>query len=129
MGIINGLHHVKLKVTKDSFEDVLKFYVGVLGLEVLSRHEDCAILDTGCGILEVFNDGEKLLGTGDFRHIAFAVDDADLAIKTVEEAGYKITEYPINVIFGLREPTPARIAFCEGPVGEEIEFFQIRNEE
>ena len=126
MAIVKGLHHVKLKVTKDVFEDVLKFYAGVLGLEILSQHDDCAILDTGDGIVEVFNDADALQGIGDFRHIAFAVDDAALAIKTVEEAGYKITEYPVDVMFGLREPTPATIAFCEGPVGEEIEFFQIR---
>lgn len=128
MGIVKALHHVKLKCTKETFEDVLHFYVDVLGLKILGKHPDCAILDTGSGIVEVFNDAEELLPQGYFVHIAFATDDVRSAIKTVEDAGYKIKEYPVDVMFDLGGPgpSPARIAFCWGPVGEEIEFFEVR---
>lgn len=126
MSLVKGLHHVHLKCTNEKFEDVLHFYVDIIGLKLLAKHEDCAILDTGDGIFEVFNDADAMLGQGDFRHVAFATDDVDKAIQTVENAGYKIKEHPINVMFDLGKPTPARIAFCYGPVGEEVEFFQIR---
>ena len=72
------------------------------------------------------SDADALLGQGDIRHFAFFVDDVDACIEAVEKAGYKIKEYPVNVMFGLKEDTPARIAFCYGALGEEVEFFQIR---
>lgn len=128
MSLIKGLHHVHLKCKAEQFEDVLHFYVNVLGLNLLDRRPDCAIIDTGNGIIEVFNDAQELLGQGDIRHIAFYVDDVDACIKIVEAAGYKIKEYPINVMFALGRPTPARIAFCYGVLGEEVEFFQLREE-
>lgn len=126
MGLIKGLHHVHVKCRKDQFEEALHFYVDVLGLRQLAKQEDCAILDTGDGIIEIFNDAEELLGQGDIRHFAFQVDDVEACIKTVEEAGYKIKEYPIDVVFALEKPTPARIAFCYGVLGEEVEFFQVK---
>lgn len=126
MATIKALHHVHLKCLKEQYEEVLRFYRDILGLRVLAEHPHCAILDTGSGLLEVFCDADKCLGQGDYRHIAFEVDDAAAWIKIVEEAGYKIKEHPINVMFDLEQPTPATIAFCYGPIGEEIEFFQIR---
>lgn len=128
MSLIKGLHHVHLKCMKNQFEDVLHFYVDVLGLRLLAKQEDCAILDTGNGIVEIFNDAEALLGQGDLRHLAFQVEDVEACIRTVEAAGYQIKEYPIDVVFALEKPTPARIAFCYGVLGEEVEFFQIRKE-
>lgn len=126
MGLIKGLHHVHLKCLPDQMDTVQNFYENIIGMKLLSKHEDCAILDTGNGIFEIFCDADKLLGQGDFRHVAFAADDVDAAIKACKEYGCKIKEYPVNVVFGLAEPTPARIAFAYGPIGEEIEFFQIR---
>ena len=126
MSLVKAIHHVKLKCTKDTFEAVFHFYAEVLGIQVLAKHEDCAILDTGSGIFEIFNDAEQLHGTGDFAHVAFFVESVDEAVETVEKAGYKIKEYPVNVMFDRGVPTPARLAFCYGPIGEEIEFFQWR---
>ncbi len=126
MGLVKGLHHVQLKCTMEEFEKAVHFYQDILGLELLSRHKDCAILDTGNGIVEIFNDADKLLGQGDLRHLAFEVEDVAKCIETVEKAGYKIKEYPVNVMFGLAKPTPATIAFCWGAAGEEVEFFQVR---
>lgn len=128
MSLIKGLHHVHLKCKKEQFEDVLHFYADILGLKLLSRQEDCAILDTGDGMLEVFNDAEGLRGQGDIRHFAFLTDDVRACIEAVEKAGYQIKEYPVDVIFALAKPVPARIAFCYGVLGEEVEFFQILEE-
>ena len=41
----------------------------------------------------------------------------------VEKAGYEVFIKPKNVCVGGDEAFPARIAFCKGPLGEEIEFF------
>lgn len=129
MSLIKGLHHVHLKCRIDQFEEVIHFYKDILQLRLLARQEDCAILDTGNGIIEIFNDAQELLGQGDIRHLAFEVEDAAACIQTVEQAGYKIKEYPIDVVFALEQPTPARIAFCYGVLGEEVEFFQIKAKE
>lgn len=127
MSIVKGLHHVHLKCLPDQITDVLDFYENVIGLRLMCLQPDCAILDTGNGVFEIFCDADHLLGQGDFRHIAFLTDDTDAAIKKCKEYGCKIKEEPVNVTFGLDKPTPARIAFVYGPVGEEIEFFQIRS--
>lgn len=129
MGFIKGLHHVHLKCMESQAEEVLHFYVDVLGLKLLDRREDCAVLDTGDGIVEIFWDADRLLGQGDIRHFAFLVEDVDACIRAVEQAGYRIREYPIDVKFALGRPVPARIAFCYGALGEEVEFFQLREEE
>ena len=126
MSLIKGLHHVHLKCLPEQMDTVLDFYQNTIGMKLLSRKEDNAILDTGCGIFEIFCDAEQLLGQGDLRHVAFSTDDTDAAIRACEAYGCKIKEYPVNVVFGLAEPTPARIAFAYGPIGEEIEFFQLR---
>ena len=127
MGLTKGIHHVHVKCKPEQNEEVLRFYRDTLGLEVYSVHGESTILGSGGeGVVEVFCDAEETLGQGDIRHFAFAVDNVDECIKTVEAAGYKIKEYPVNVMFGLKEDTPARIAFCYGALGEEIEFFQVR---
>jgi glyoxylase I family protein len=100
----------------------------VLGLKLQSKRPHCAIVDTGNGIIEVFCDADKLLGQGDIRHIALATDNVDKCVQAVESAGYEIKRYPIDIILDLGKPTPARIAFCCGVLGEEIEFFQVREE-
>jgi len=125
MSLVKGIHHVKLQCTPETFDQVLHFYLDIIGLRLLSRHGDSAIMTAGNTILEVFNDSDYLMEQGYFKHIAFATDDAAKCIRTVEAAGYKIKEYPIHVMFGLEEDTPATIAFCYGPIGEEIEFFQV----
>lgn len=129
MGLIKGLHHVHLKCMESQVEEVLHFYVDVLGLKLLDKRSDCAILDSGNGIVEIFWDADRLLGQGDIRHFAFFVEDVDACIQTVEQAGYRIKEYPIDVVFALGRPAPARIAFCYGVLGEEVEFFQLRDED
>ena len=48
----------------------------------------------------------------------------DQCVKAVREAGYAITVEPKDVTLATTPPSPIRVAFCIGPVGEEIEFYQ-----
>lgn len=40
------------------------------------------------------------------------------------KAGYEVFIEPKNIEIASMPVFPARIAFCRGPLGEEIEFFQ-----
>ena len=83
-----------------------------------------AMVDTGAGMLELFSNATDELGAGALRHLAFAVEDVDACIAAVRAAGYTVTMEPKNIVIESNPPYPARIAFCIGPVGEEVEFFK-----
>lgn len=51
-------------------------------------------------------------------------DDVDGCVKAVREAGYPITVEPKDIVIPSQPEFPVRVAFCNGPTGEEIEFFQ-----
>ncbi len=80
------------------------------------------MVDTGAGMLELFSNATDILGAGALLHLAFAVDNTDEYIEKVRAAGYKITMEPTDIVIGA--DYPARIGFCIGPTGEEVEFFQ-----
>ena len=125
---ITGIHHVALKCQGvEHFEETLHFYRDVLGLAEARRWGEGAktavMLDTGAGYLEIFASGEDRLGSGALRHIALAVEDTDACIEAARAEGYKVTMKPTDIVISSNPPYPARIAFCIGPVGEELEFF------
>lgn len=126
--LICGIHHVALKCDGTAeFEKALHFYQDVLGLEPVrswgeGEHAG-AMLSTGDGLLEIFASGKKL-PQGAIRHFALRTERVDDCIAAVQAAGYSITVEPKDIVIASNPPFPARIAFCTGPVGEEIEFFQ-----
>ena len=125
---ITGIHHVALKCQGiEHFEETVHFYCDILGIPLLrswGREETRAVmLDTGAGILEIFSNAPDRLGEGSLRHIALAVEDTDACVEAVRAAGYEITQEPNDIVIPSDPPFPARIAFCRGPVGEELEFF------
>lgn len=132
----NGFHHLALKcINEKHFDETVHFYRDLLGMETVrtwydANNHPCTMLDTGSGVLEIFSTGGTLLHgayngvSGALNHIAFAVDDVDDCIKTVRVAGYLVTVEPKDICIPSNPPYPARIGFCIGPVGEEIEFFQ-----
>ena len=126
----NGFHHLALKCEGVAhFEKTIHFYRDLLGMETVREWKTneglpCMMLNTGSGVLEIFSNAPDLLGQGALRHVAFAVDDVDDCIETVRAAGYQITMEPTDICIPSEPPDPARIGFCIGPVGEEIEFFQ-----
>ena len=128
--LICGVHHVALKCDGTAeFEKTLHFYQDVLGLEPVrswGEGENAgAMLSTGDGLLEIFASGRKL-PQGAIRHFALRTERVDDCVAAVRTAGYPITVEPKDIVIASNPPFPARIAFCTGPVGEEIEFFQER---
>ena len=78
-------------------------------------------------LIELFNNVEDRLPQGTIRHFALATDDVDALAKRIEEAGYPITDPCHDVTIPSEPPFDIRIAFCIGPVGEEIELFEERS--
>ena len=124
MALIKGVHHVCMKCcTPEQFDEVQKFYGSVLGLTEVRRWAAGVMYDLGGSLLEVFSNGAEALPQGVWQHIALATDDVDACVKAVSDAGYAITMEARDIVIGSEPPLPARIAFCIGPMGEEIEFF------
>ena len=129
--MIKGVHHIALKcLGVEAFEKTVQFYRDVLGLRVVrawGEGEGSGImLTTGDAMLEIFASGTDLPGQGAIRHFALATDDVDACARAVEAAGYEVFIQPKDIVIASTPEFPARIAFCHGPVGEEIEFFQER---
>lgn len=128
---ITGIHHVALKACGiEDFNKTVKFYNEILNLPVVrtwgSGDNLGIMLDTGAGLLEIFSNGDGYPGQGAVRHFAFSVEDTDACIEAVRAAGYTVTKEPTDIVIGSVPPYPARIAFCIGPFGEEIEFFHVK---
>ena len=50
-------------------------------------------------------------------------DEEDSWKSTFEKAGYEVFVKPKNIYIPAENPLVARIAFCYGPLGEQIELF------
>ena len=128
---ITGIHHIALKAQGlENFNELLNFYHGILGLPIVRKWGEGEgvgmMLDTGAGLLEIFANAPDRLGSGALRHLAFEVENTAVCLEAVREAGYKVTMEPTDIVISSEPPYPARIAFCIGPVGEEVEFFQVK---
>ena len=128
---VKGFHHVALKCKGfEEFRKTIAFYNGVLGLPIVRTwgegDESAAMLDTGAGLFEIFANAEDKLSMGALRHLALDVEDVDVCVAAVRAAGYEITMEPRDICIPSNPPYPARIAFCIGPVGEELEFFCVK---
>ena len=124
--LIKGIHHIALKAKGlEEYERLLHFYKDILGMPVIRTWGEGngvgTMLDTGSGIMELFANAPDKLDASAIRHFALATDDVDACVEAVRTNGYKITMEPKDINIG--GSFPARIAFCIGPVGEEVEFF------
>lgn len=125
-----GLHHVAFRV-KD-FDASLRFYKEGLGLtEKISWGEGdkrATMLDAGNGnYLELFAGGSaEPKPEGVLIHFALRTPDCDASLRRAVAAGAVVTVPTKEVAIQSRPtgPTPVRLAFCKGPDGEVIEFFQ-----
>lgn len=123
--MISALHHVSMKCEKaEEFQKVKAFYCGILGLPVWREWPEGVLIDTGNGMIEIFCNGAGEPGLGAIRHFALSDTDVDATIEKVRQAGYEILTGPRDISIGPEPGYPARIAFCTGPLGEQIEFFQ-----
>ena len=128
--MINGIHHVSFKFNKgDQLKRVGAFYSDTRGISFLRQwgtdydNPIGVMFDTGNGIIEVFSNAESDLPQGVIRHLALAVTDVDELAERIEKAGYEVFVKPKNIYIPAENPLVARIAFCYGPLGEEIELF------
>lgn len=127
--MINGIHHVSLKcASKEAFEKAVFFYQETLSLPVYFKWNGGILLGLGNGLIEIFDDASDVLPQGTIRHVALATDDVERCVAAVRAAGYAITMEPREILMGGDPAFPAKIAFCIGPVGEEIEFFQDKKQ-
>lgn len=125
--MIKGLHHISLKCgTKEEFEKAKDFYLNILGFKVVREWPEGIMIDFGNGQLEIFNNGEGIKTKGALRHIAFATEDVDEMAKKVKDAGYEVFIEPKEITMRSEPEFHARMSFCFGPLGEEIEFFMER---
>ena len=125
--MIKGLHHISLKCgTKEEFEKAKDFYLNIPGFKVVREWPEGIMIDFGNGQLEIFNNGEGIKTKGALRHIAFATDDVDEMAKKVKDAGYEVFIEPKEITMRSEPEFHARMSFCFGPLGEEIEFFMER---
>jgi glyoxylase I family protein len=125
--MITGLHHISLKCgTEDEFKRAKSFYLDVLGFKIVREWPEGAMIGFGNGMLEIFNNGDGIKTKGALRHIAFATDNVDEIVSKVKGAGYNVFIEPNDIVIRSDPEYPARMAFCFGPLGEEIEFFQER---
>ena len=127
--MIKGVHHIALKCDGvESFNKTIEFYRDVLGLQVVrtwgAGNDSGIMLTTGDAMLEIFANADDAPVGGAIRHFALATDDVDECVRTVEAAGYEVFMRPKDIVIASVPAYPARIAFCRGPVNEEIEFFK-----
>ena len=123
--MITGIHHLSMKCgTADEFAKAKDFYLGILGFSVKREWPEGIMIDTGNCMLEIFSNGEGSRNRGAIRHIAFAAEDVDGAVEKVRQAGYEVFIEPNDLVIRSVPECRARMAFCRGPLGEEIEFFR-----
>lgn len=121
--MLKGIHHVAIKYeNEEMYKKALDFYCRILGMKEKvgwgEGDRQAVLLDGG---LELYASGRVSGSTGSINHVALATEKVDECIEAVRAAGYTITTEPKDVNLGGR--MPARVAFCIGPGGEEIEFF------
>ena len=121
--MIKGLHHISMKCMPEVLPKVKDFYMSVLGMSISHEWADGIMFDTGNGLIEIFTneDGEHCLGV--IRHFALLTDNVDDVVDKVKAAGYEVFKEPNDVVIPSTPEYPIRMAFCYGPLGEQIEFF------
>ena len=127
-----GFHHVAIRAS--DFDASVRFYTQALGFVEKIRWGDAEkraiMLDVGDGnYLEIFSGRKESLSAESpeppILHFAIRTSETDAAISRARAAGAIVTTEPKDVIIqSTPRPTPVRLAFCKGPDGEVIEFFQ-----
>jgi glyoxylase I family protein len=130
---LEGFHHAALRAR--DFDASVTFYREGLGMTPAiawgQGDSRAVMLDTGNGNhLEVFAGGaaHPTRSPGESEppllHIAFRTRSCDASFARARAAGAVVVAEPKTVTIPSDPPTTVRIAFCTGPDGETIEFFQ-----
>lgn len=123
--MIQGVHHIAVKPTAEQYKKTVDFYTQLLGMEVKRSWGDperpCLMVSCGDNsCIEILGSDSEIPAGGPLAHIAFATDKVDEIIEKVREAGYEVTNEPMDVALGDQ---PVRVAFFYGPTHEHIELF------
>ena len=122
--MIKGIHHISMKCgNEEELARVKEFYLDILGLSVWREWSEGIMIDTGNGLIEIFCNGEEERKRGAIRHVALPTDQVDELCTQIKQAGYDVFVEPKDTVINSSPPYPIRIAFCIGPLGEEIELF------
>lgn len=125
--MIKDIHHISMKCgNPGDLEKVKEFYIKLLGLKVCREWDGGLMLDTGNGFIEIFTNAEGEHRLGAIRHVALLTDDVDGLAERVKQAGFDVVVEPVDKVIGSEPPYPIRMAFCIGPLGEQVEFFKER---
>ncbi len=125
--MIKGVHHIAMYCANEEDEKRVKsFYLDVLGLTIRREWAGGFMIDTGAGLLEIFKNHEGAHEKGIYGHVALETDNVDEIVEKVKAAGYNVFVGPRDAVIASDPEFPIRMAFCNGPLGEEIEFFTER---
>lgn len=123
-----GFHHLSMRAA--DLDASIAFYTEGLGCAQKASWGQGArrtvLLDTGDGnYLEISGGGATPPQAGTtMLHFALRTTDCDRAIEAARAAGAEVTVEPKDVTIPADPPIQVRLAFCKGPDGELIEFFQ-----
>ncbi len=122
---IQGVHHIAVKPTAEQYKKTVEFYTQILDMEVKQTWGDperpCMMVSCGDNTcIEILSSDSEIPAGGPLAHIAFATDKVDEIIGKVREAGYQVTNEPMDASIGDQ---PIHIAFFYGPTQEHIELF------
>ena len=132
MGVFQGMNHVALNCHgKKEMDEVAEFYCNALGF---TKTAECyvdglghmAMIDTGTGAIELWDNADPKRGDGVVGHIALTGEDADKAVEVFREAGLPVDSEPADLTLDTNPKMNIRVAFVRGKAGESIEIFQER---
>ena len=112
--------------SEEELDKVKDFYVRILGMHICREWPEGIMIDSGNGIIEVFTTGNGERRTGAIRHVAFLTDNTDELADKIRSAGYEVFIEPNDTVIPSSPKYPIRMAFCYGPLGEEVELFTER---
>ena len=122
--MIKGIHHFSMKCgNAEDMRKVKEFYISLLGLRIIREWSDGIMIDTGNGFIEIFTNAEGKHRLGSIRHIALLTDNVDEIVEKIKSVGYEVIVEPNDKVIESNPPYHIRMAFCFGPLGEQIEFF------
>ena len=122
--MIKGIHHISMKCgTAEELAKVKEFYIDLLEMKICRQWPEGLMIDTGTGFIEVFTNAEGTRQLGAIRHIALLTDDVDGIVEKVRNAGYEVFVEPNDKVIDSEPEYKIRMAFCFGPLGEQVEFF------
>ena len=123
----DGIHHLALTTRK--YDETERFYVHGLGFPVESswrtKNGRAMMIDLGNrSYLEVFEQEHAAADKSVIVHFALRCKSCDEAVETARGAGAEILSESHDFPVPANPPFTCRIAFCRGPNGEEIEFYE-----